>query len=877
MSLNFKDVFECVECPLCWECKGSTAWSEAAPGKWKGRWMLVGEAPGKDEERKGVGFVGKSGEYLWDELWQHCRITRDQVHVSNVVKCRPVDKKGGNRTPTPEEAAKCADVWLKREVIEYRPNLLVAFGVTAARELAVGFGNMEADHGKLFQGKWGVPVYVVYHPSAALRDSNTAHKFAWDLKGIKDAHYDQSFNRPKFIDTRGAKLTARKGEVKAVAIDTETEVDDEVDTDSIGSKPWSMQVSVTPDEGIFFDAESARGAWRRLFKKRVTENTEVILHNAMFDLPVMKRMGVDLLSHPKLVDTMIACEVLQDESKGLKVLGRRYGGMDMRAYSQVVKKAQDKMAREYVAQALAAGKNGAKWWSEPRVVVFKEDDGSWGVREPWSVEKRLTKWAEKDGDWVKRWKDFKEEEGKGDIERALGSMPVAGLKDVDRKSAVAYSCLDSIVTYRVWEPLKKRLEELDLMETFQVDMQAMKLVVRMQEEGLPVNVEQFEKCKVEFGDKLKEIDAEIEEAIGRKINAASAKQTSELIYDELGLPVGKLGKTTGSKVLEQIEHLHPVVKLIREYREYKKLIGTYCEPIIAKCEASPDERLRARLNPTGTETGRMTAKDPNVLGIPSRTEHGRMVKRAFEAEEGWCILDADYSQVELRVFAHETQEQAIIDAYREDADIHSMTAARAMKKRIEDVTKEDRAKGKTLNFGIIYGIGADGLSRQLNCDRWEAQRFIDGYFEGYQSVDGWMSQVISGARKNGYVRDMFGRIRWMGWINSEDKGARRSAERQACNAMIQGAASGMIKRAMGEVYERLEGSRRWKRSIRPLLQVHDSLIFEVKCDIVEEFGWELIKIMEGVVELDVPIIAEATYGKNWADQEFEIERKDSKT
>jgi len=457
-------------------------------------------------------------------------------------------------------------------------------------------------------------------------------------------------------------------------------------------------------------------------------------------------------------------------------------------------------------------------------------------------------------------------------------MPAGTLADIPFDRAFEYSCLDSEMTERVWRGLWGKLNSPGMekvKETYELDMAVLPLVVEMEKSGLLIDMKALDAAEKFLCAEMKKVEDKIEKIAGRWVNLGSPKQTAWLVFDHQKVPEfpersKSLRRTTNDKWLEKIFHKSPVIGLIQEWRGLSKLVTSYCRPVRRGAKKRADGRLRARLNPTGTETGRMTANDPNVLAVPKKddpdaAEYGALIKRSIKAKKGFVILEADYSQVELRLFADQTQEPTLLDAFLKGVDMHSATAALAYKVPVSEVRKGMRQKGKTLNFGIIYGIMAKGLSRQLTtrdevCEEATAQRFIDNYFAGYTRVKPWMKGVINRVALTGFAEDMFGRRRYLGGIWSEDKQARGDAERQACNAMIQ-----MTMKAIIPVLREFN-ERYGEGSVLPLLQVHDALVWEVKEEVAREWAKVLKEVMEGVVTVSVPLLAEVSMGPNWADQ-----------
>ncbi len=370
-----------------------------------------------------------------------------------------------------------------------------------------------------------------------------------------------------------------------------------------------------------------------------------------------------------------------------------------------------------------------------------------------------------------------------------------------------------------------------------------------------------------FGEKLTEDVSAVEKQIyfmaGHEFNISSPKQLGTVLFEEMGLPAGKKTKTgysTNADVLENLRDKHEIVDLILQYRQLTKLNSTYVEGFIKV--VSDDGRVRSLFKQTETRTGRISSAEPNVQNIPVRTELGRNMRKFFIADEGYVLLDADYSQIELRILAHMSGDKNMQDGFIKGMDIHTATAAQVFDMPAEMVTSEMRRAAKAVNFGIVYGIGAFSLSKDIDVSVAEADRYIKNYLARYPRVHDFMEKVVEDAKKNGYASTMFGRRRPIPELKNSNKNIQAFGKRAAMNAPIQGTAADIIKIAMIKVYERLKAE---KLDARLILQVHDELIIEVKeCD-AERAAAVLGEEMRNAVKLDIPLTADVSKGKTWYD------------
>jgi len=414
------------------------------------------------------------------------------------------------------------------------------------------------------------------------------------------------------------------------------------------------------------------------------------------------------------------------------------------------------------------------------------------------------------------------------------------------------------------EKLLKRLEENEQAHLYwEMELPVSDILVRMEIQGIRVDKERLVEMGVEFEARLKEIEQEIYELAGEEFNINSTKQLGVILFEKMGLPVIKKTKTgysTAVDVLEKLAHQAPIVELILEYRQLAKLNSTYVEGLQAYIQE--DGKIHTRFVQNLTQTGRLSSVDPNLQNIPIRTQEGRRIRYAFLPEhDDWKILSSDYSQIELRVLAHIASDKHMIEAFKNNVDIHTNTAMRVFGiTNPDDVTSEMRRQAKAVNFGIVYGISDYGLSQNLNISRKRAKEFIDRYLEEFQGVKDFMESVVKEAREKDYVETLFHRRRYLPDIHSSNFNLRSFAERTAMNSPIQGSAADILKMAMIELAREMR-ERKFKANL--LLQVHDELIFEVPQDELESLQSLVEEVMENAVSLKVPLRADSNVGDNW--------------
>lgn len=410
--------------------------------------------------------------------------------------------------------------------------------------------------------------------------------------------------------------------------------------------------------------------------------------------------------------------------------------------------------------------------------------------------------------------------------------------------------------------LRLELEQAHLDRIYrELELPVAAILARMEFFGVKLDPSRLKELAQEVDAKLSEVLEACHRAAGREVNVASPKQLAQLLFEELGLPVikrTKTGPSTDHEVLEKLAEQHPLPKLVLEHRMLAKLKGTYIDTLPQL--VSEDGRLRTTFEQAGTATGRLSSSNPNLMNIPIRTELGRRIRKAFVAEEGYCLLTADYSQIEMRVLAHVTGDPGLIRALREGADIHRRTAAEIFDVEEAHVTSEQRGVAKMVNYAVAYGLSAYGLSTRLDIPAREAANIIGRYFERYAGVKAWIDRIVDEAREKGFVTTLEGRRRFLPDLRSRNPNLRQAAERAAINMPIQGTAADIMKRAMIRVDRALGEAR---SGARMLLQVHDELVLEVPVGEVDEVAGIVREGMEGAANLDVPLVAEIQSADTW--------------
>ena len=425
------------------------------------------------------------------------------------------------------------------------------------------------------------------------------------------------------------------------------------------------------------------------------------------------------------------------------------------------------------------------------------------------------------------------------------------------KCAVALGVLNERIGDKIKENGQEKLYQ-------EVELPLVTVLAHLEINGFLVDDNQLKEFADKLGEKIDALTNEIYMLAGEEFNINSPKQLGVILFEKLELkPVKKTktGYATNADVLEKLRDKHPIVNFIMEYRQLAKLKSTYCDGLTAVVNPNT-HRIHSVFTQTVTVTGRLSSTEPNLQNIPTRTELGREIRKMFVAKEGYVLVDADYSQIELRVLAHIANDETMINAFRNNEDIHAVTASQVLGIPLEDVTKEQRSSAKAVNFGIVYGIGEFSLAQDLHISVKEAKAYIESYLEKYHGVRNYMESIKEQAKKDGYVKTMLNRIRYIPELKSPNYNIRQFGERVALNTPIQGTAADIIKLAMVRVDNRLinEGLKS-----KLILQVHDELIVEAHKDEVDKVKQILSEEMQSAMELNVPLKVDMSTGHSWYD------------
>jgi len=838
--------------------------------------MFIFEGPGEQENNQGRPMVGKTGEE-YTHLLRRIGLPRERIYTTNVVKCRVPN----NGDPTEEQVQACLP-WLVEEIQQVKPSIIVLGGAVAIRALFNDDLPVEMLHGIPFQTgefKLDIPDYnpiiiPIYHPSAGLHRPDILKWIHEDFKAVadtlrrnlvprKELYNDRMSGSPGYYgpDAKGKRLSMTQqlgGGPYICAIDTEW----------ARSKPWCLTISGHLGESYMIMA-TERELLKALNFTLNSEDTLAILHNSLYDLPVLAQMGVH---PPRFVDTMFMAYMLGDH-QALKTLAFRIAGMKMSNYTDMVGQATYLKTMEYFARAVE------REWPDPEPEAIWQNDGTVHVKQPQNIRQKIARALQdnyfKGADPYERWKKMV---GREIVENVMGSLVPGELCDINFEDAKDYACADADATLRIYPHLDSGIRDMGLDRALDVDMSMVPMAVDMMKNGMPADPDHFYKLAGQFQARMREIEAELREVTGVYINPGSSDEVRKLLFKHLKLPRPrrktkvKKEDSTDDKTLSQMAGAHPAVGLLKDWRQYKKLESTYANKM--PMWVQEDGKIHANIRGTRTATGRLSTFNPNLMAQPVRSQEGRDIRNGYHSSEGCSLVGIDYSQLELRVLAHESQDREMIDTFLNDGDIHETTGMRIFGLPADQLDDyEHRRPSKVVNFGIPYGITAIGMQESIGRDggditMWtedRCQEFIEEWFKAYPGVKSYMAAIHAYARRYGYVKDFMGGVRYIPGARSYSKYLVAQALREAGNHPIQGGAGRIIKKAMGDLVPVYRDLNNAGYTVRPLLQIHDELLWEIADDDLDFVIPIICSFMEFAVELSVPTPVDPEVGKKWGE------------
>ena len=849
---------------------------------------IVGEAPGWQEDKTGRPFVGKTGDELDRLLNTNNLPPRHKLWLTNLYR----EYQGKDYVYTTQDLER-DEPFLLKELQDVLPSVIVTLGRHATRYF-LGDVDMDSTQGI----PWYLPgschvypcapartvVFPIIHPAAGLHNSEMSpyvvsgfQQLASFLAGKLEPRilFNDPYPEPIYEEiTTEAQLQSR-----LQGLQTGTPLS--LDTEGWPGCPWSVQFSLEPGTGFLIRA-TAHGLLRQFSDLIRRVQPQLVYHSALHDLGMSRSLGLDL-DGIAFDDTMVMAYLLQIEPQGLKASCLRYCNMKMSSYQDIVGDIGNELARDYLV-----------WILDAEVVEYEEAQQEEFDRQRAAgrrikvlptlpktpLHKVVTRVLQS-----KRPRELWEDQVE-DIQVAgchrLGPLPDATLDHISPTVAIHYGCRDADGTQRLRPEYRKRIDAMGLRGVYELELGTYPFIDRMQRIGIKPDLEHFAELSTLLQYEIESLQTILARDTGSaSFNANSGDQVAAYLFSTLGLDELKMTKggrgSTNDKILEALEHEHPeypIVSTIREYREVYKLKHTFVDRLPDFVRRWPmDGRIHATFRTTTVVTGRLASSAPNLLAQP---EHGKFAtdfKRGWVAEEGHVLCQWDQSMIELRGLAHLSQDPVMLRAFREGTDLHAATAERifGVKPKDQDKSKH-RLPAKAINFGIPMGMTCHGLSVELRkngvgADEETAQRWLDETLGLYQGVAAYMEQRKDEARRNGFVRCLSGRIRYIGGIRSRDDRIREEAERFAFSTPIQESATWIMKQAEATIWQEVLPYF-WKRGqwVEPLLQVHDSLLFECEAHLAQELHL-LIKcaMTEVPKSFSVPLAIEGEYGKNRAD------------
>lgn len=834
------------------------------------RYAVIGEGPGKEEDRQGLPFVGISGQILDTHSLRH-GLSRARIWVWNLVKRRCFLPNGKDRPPTEEEIA--AD-WpdLERMLRKVDPRYILAVGVAASRHLLGDkLFNIEADHGQIFRVKVAGKVRIVmpaYHTAAGLRRKPVAVWAEQDIASF--CRLDPKGHWPLLakVEEPSSVLVEGRGGLARLRASLKEWGEGAVDTEGLPTDPFCLSVSEDPRESYVVRAKDVP----TLFPKRFHFH----LHNASWDLPVLRAMGVEVASFS---DTM-QLAYLHNEPKSLKNISRRLYGHRMLEFEKLVAPHVEKARKTWLLKAHKATPPGPQ---AVRVLA---------ARRLKAVERDLYKG--KPVHLAQRWKNWTDDVKKSIATDMGSSFPQEHLSHVPEKDWVKYAGWDAANTRRLVGSLDPSGTWLE--RVAQLDMAVLPMVTRMEEVGLPVNLPRLKALGTSLTGDLLASEATLRALSSPSLDPWSPDQVAGVIYGDLGMQVGRRTKSGARGSTEEkavdvlLAGLHQELKAplsprryehallcqcfleeLKEFRELGKDLGTYILPLD---QFIREGRLHYRLQSAEVITGRLAARDPNVLSFPVKTERGLRIRHCFVAGRGRKLAACDLSQIELRTMAHQSEDPEMLRAFLNDEDLHQKTASLIFGVQLELVSKKQRYVAKRLNFAILYEISAFGLYEQLvgageyGYDLAACEGLITEWFRVFKGVRRFLDQVVKETRRRGYVETPLGRRRYLpniylpthGWKSER---LQAEAERHAGNYPIQGGAGETLKRSEVEVWDGLKAIRK-HGYVECLLQIHDELIFEFDAHLEKPLSAMVVGAMQAE-KMRVPVKANWSSGRTWGE------------
>lgn len=667
-----------------------------------------------------------------------------------------------------------------------------------------------------------------------------------------------------------------------------------IDTEGTLDNIWGLSLCGEDGIGVVVRAEDT---WK--VKYRIESAKEIILHNALWDFDILQKLGLDI-SWNQISDSMLMAYLLPWLPRALKPLMYKLTGLEQESYETTIGPADKQVARSYLEKIIGArpcpkclGKgevdepykrNPEKFkrvkcpscagdgtgWPQPAPRLLFDNTMSGRVYKPRSLGRTVRAALERDTDLRSCWESV-DSEIRNVVEGELGRMSEASLDDIPLEKAVHYSGMDAVGTRAVSIELKKMLKEHQLERVYEIDKSILPIIHRMHNNGILIDREYFAKLGEDFGHQQMGIMDKLSGIAGGNLNPGSPVQVAALFYGKLRLKAPRGSRSTDDKTMQALkikyskqENVVECIDLINDYRELGKLIGTYVEPL--PLAADENDRVHTQFLLHVTTSGRLSSRNPNLQNQPTRTDRGKLIRKGFIAKPGCSLVSVDLDQIELRVTAHLSEDENMIDVFVNSRDIHRSTASLIYGKPESEITIQERLLSKTMNFLILYGGGPSKLNKELslmgiNTSIDECVGYINGWFKAYPSIRQYMDRCYEQAEKLGYVECLFGRRRYLPGVHSTIEKIREESKRWATNHPAQATAAAVLKLWMADVdrnvLPQIQGY------CEPLLTVHDEIIFEVEQGLEQQLIDLTVKSANNIVDFLVPIGAKGAYAQDW--------------
>lgn len=862
--------------------------------------LLIGEAPGRTEAARLQPFVGRSGQEQERYLSRH-NLTARSWRRTNVIQTYTE----GNPDPSPEQI----DYWtphLLSEIATCTPRLIIAVGGFAARWFLGESTDLNSSHGlphhagafdptRADRAPSDVCILPIYHPAGGFYDVDARTLIAQDyaqvasvLSDIRkgrtiDYRHDLYSGQESYLDVTGTDLSD--------LLQSENPTEIGLDTEGTPDRPWSVQISTSPGSAYVLrttqpDFLTGASAIQSLSDRGCT----FVLHNAgtpsgcMYDVIMCRSMGVEL-SRATIWDTMYAAYLLRTEPKGLKDLSWRWLGMRMTDYQQLIGDIGRTKQIDYLSEVVRTTSD----WSKPDPQPVYENDGTCHLYRPQAIDRRAQSILTdidnyKPVDPFKRWKAIPKPLRKP-VESILGLIPTGSLEDVPIDQAIHYAGRDADATLRLKSALSKELSRLHLLPLMSTGMSVLPVFEEMQRVGMPASRKRFIDLSTHVESTMHRLQSRISHRYykDKPFNPGSSKQVATLmrrrgLIGEKRTPTGSI--STSKRSIEHLRHTDPAIADVMDWKEHQKVLSTYCLPILEIADDQPVDEdnpdlfiVHCNLKPVTVETRRLSAEDPSLLNQPVRTELGRKVRDCYVTPPGKVFGAWDYSGQEMRVAAHVSQDPLLCKLFRTGGDPHTEAAVRIFGVPADKVDKfNHRLPAKTANFGILYGLSGSGLQDLfrmfgLSWAKDECDRLIREILKTvYPGLSACIQSVQQETLRTGQVSDLFGMIRYLPAVWSQDKKESAEAGRQAFSHLIQGTAQGMTQNMMAYLRPEIWGLQDAGLGINWCLQIHDEVLFIMDddlWDVVDPLVTDAITSHSGI-RLRVPIEAEGHMSTSWS-------------